>query len=302
MKILVTGGSGFLGSHVVKHLRVMGHEVSAPPSRYYDLRDRTAIYHMMDTYRPQTVVHLAAAVGGIGANEARPGEFLYDNAVMGLHLMDQARLAGVAKFVTIGTSCEYPENAPMPLHEDSLWDGYPAKVTAPYGLAKKLLLAQAQAYRKQYGFNSIHLIPTNLYGPNDHFVSATGHVVPGMIIKIATAKKFNESVELWGTGDATRDFCYVEDAAKAIRLATERYDQPEPVNIGTGTETSIKELAALIAEQLGYSGDIIWNSERPDGTPRRQMDVARAAKEFGFFATTSLAEGIRRTIDWYVNS
>jgi GDP-L-fucose synthase len=300
VRILVTGGSGFLGSHVVRYLRTKGHYVTVPDHQYYDFRDGTAIVHALNLYEPETVIHLAAKVGGIGANEAHPGEFLYDNAMMGLQLIEQSRLAGVGKFVTIGTSCEYPANAPQPLRESTIWDGYPDPTTAPYGLAKKMLLAQGQAYRKQYGFNSIHLIPTNLYGPGDNFDLETSHVVPGMIKKIVAAKATGQpSVELWGTGKPTRELCYIEDAARAIGLATERYDKDEPINIGTGVETSISDLASLISEELEYAGDITWNSTKPDGTVRRKMDVSRAEQEFGFRAEVDLAEGIRRTIAWY---
>lgn len=291
MNVLVTGGGGFLGRHVVEQLREAGHVVQAPSSAVYDLRDPEHIAAALDYTSPEIVVHLAAIVGGIGANATAPGRFFHDNAIMGLELMEQARLAGVEKFVTVGTACSYPADAPLPLREDTIWDGYPAEPTAPYGLAKRMLLAQGQAFRREHGFNAIHVIPSNLYGPGDR----SDHVVPMMI------RKFSEAmarVELWGDGTATRDFLFVTDAARGIVLATERYDAPEPVNLGTGVETTIRELADEVARLYAFGGGRAWDTSRPTGTLRRVMDVTRA-KGFGFSATTTLAEGLRRTVEWY---
>lgn len=299
MRVLVTGGAGFLGSEVVVQLRADGHLVFVPRSDHYDLRTSHGIRRALSDGAPEVVVHLAAAVGGIGANAAEPGRFFYDNAIMGLQLMEQAREAGVAKFVTIGTACSYPRDAPIPLREETLWDGYPAEPTAAYGLAKRMLLAQGQAYRSQYGFNAIHVIPTNLYGPGDNFDAGTGHVIPGLIRRIGQARKAGENaVVCWGTGMATRDFLHVTDAARGIALALERYDEAMPVNLGTGVETEVAEVAEVIALIYSYGGAITWDDTRPDGTPRRCMDVTRA-RSFGFEATTGLLDGLTETIESY---
>ena len=300
MRVLVTGGAGFLGRVVVEQLKATGYEAFVPRGREYDLRTPLGVARVLADSTPDIVVHLAAAVGGIGANQTHPGRFLYENVVMGAELMEQSRLAGVHKFVSVGTACSYPEYAPLPLREDTLWDGYPAAVTAPYGLAKRLLLAQGQAYRAEYGFNVIHLIPTNLYGPRDNFDLETSHVVPGLIRKFSEATRDGSpEVHCWGTGLATREFLYVDDAARAIVWATERYDEPEPVNIGTGVEVTIFELVGMIAGLYGYRGDTVWDSARPDGAPRRLLDVSRAETAFGFRAEVSLDEGLRRTVEWY---
>lgn len=298
-RVMVTGGAGFLGTPTVELFEQQGYDVFVPRSRDYDLRVRRDIARALE-WGPDVVVHLAAAVGGIGANAAEPGRFFYDNALMGIQLMEMSRLVGVRKFVTVGTVCEYPENPPVPFSETDLWQGYPTPVTAPYGLAKKMLLVQAQAYRQQYGFNSIHVIPTNLYGPGDNFDLATGHVVPALIRKFLEAKLTNAStVTCWGSGNASREFILVSEAARAIVLATERYDGAEPVNIGSGIETPVRELAETVATLILYSGDIVWDSSKPDGQPRRVLDVSRAAA-FGFKCGTSLEEGLRQTIEWYV--
>lgn len=297
MRILVTGGNGFFGKAVVQRFRNK-HTVFAPSSAEYDLRDGDAIRAALYTIKPEVVVHLAAAVGGIGANAAEPGRFFYDNAVMGIQLMEQARLCGVKKFVTIGTVCEYPMNPPTPFREEALWEGYPTPVTAPYGLAKKMLLVQAQAYREQYGFDSIHLIPTNLYGPEDNFDIESGHVIPALIRKFADAKRTGDDVVCWGSGVATREFLYIGEAARAVVLATERYSAPEPVNIGAGVETSIKELTEMIGNLYKFTGEIRWDTSKPDGQPRRVLDVSRA-KRFGFTNQIPLEDGLRSTVAWY---
>lgn len=298
MRVMVSGGNGFVGTHVVHALREAGYEVFAPTSAECDLRTPWGISDALSVM-PQVVIHLAATVGGIGANQAYPGRYLYENAVMGLNLMEEARLAGVGKFVGIGTACEYPDRAPLPLQEDTLWDGYPSPVTAPYALAKRLLLAQGQAYRAEYGFNAIHLIPANLYGPGDHFDPETSHVVPALIRRFSEAI-WSDAPEVvcWGTGTATREFVYVADAARAIMLAMERYDAPEPVNIGTGEEVSILGLVSRIAGLYGYTGEIRWDTSRPDGTPRRVLDTSRA-EAFGFRAEVSLDAGLKDTVEWY---
>jgi GDP-L-fucose synthase len=299
MRIVLTGGNGFLGRHVANRLKADGHFVFIPRSAEYDLRTPDGIRRALFG-DPEIVIHLAAAVGGIGANVAHPAQFLYENASMGLELMEAARLAHVDKFVTIGTSCEYPADAPLPLREDDIWNGYPAPETAPYGLAKRMLLAQGQSYWQEYGMDVIHLIPTNLYGPGDHFNRETSHVIPAMISKFSEATRMGlPSVECWGTGTATREFLYVEDAADAIVQATFAYDDAEPVNIGTGIETPLVDVAQHIAGIYGYEGDITWDDSRPDGVSRRWMDVSRAEQAFGFRAETSLDEGLKRTIEWY---
>jgi GDP-L-fucose synthase len=301
-RVVVTGGAGFLGSFVVEALRARGcREVSAPRSRDYDLRESEGIARLYDQTRPHVVVHLAAVVGGIGANRANPGRFFYDNAIMGIQLMEYARRVGVEKFIAVGTVCAYPKLTPVPFKEEDLWNGYPEETNAPYGLAKKMLLVQAQAYRAQYGFNAIYLLPVNLYGPRDNFDLESSHVIPAMIRKFLGAKERGEpSVVLWGDGSPTREFLYVEDAAEAIALATERYDGPEPVNLGSGEEISIRELAELIATEVGFRGEIGWDTTQPNGQPRRRLDVSRAERLLGFRARHPFRDGVRETVDWFV--
>jgi GDP-L-fucose synthase len=299
-RVLVTGGSGFLGQHVVRRLRACCPDVVAPAHREYDLRDRDAIIRMYRTFRPTLVVHLAAIVGGIGANRARPAEFFSDNLMMGAQLFHEAWRAGVAKFVGIGTVCAYPKLAPVPFREEDLWNGYPEETNAPYGLAKKMLLVQSQAYRAQYGFNSIFLLPVNLYGPGDTFDPETSHVIPALIRKCVEAvERGDQRIEVWGDGTATREFLYVEDAADAILLASELYDSSEPVNIGSSSEISIRDLVRLIAAEVGFNGEIVWDRSKPNGQPRRKLDVRRAQERFGFRSTTPFDVGLRRTIQWY---
>lgn len=299
MHVLVTGGNGFLGRVVVERFRAAGHRVFAPRSTECDLRTYAGVRRALLGH-PEVVVHLAAAVGGIAANVASPGRFVYENVIMGTALMEQARLAGVVKFVSVGTSCEYPADAPMPLRESDIWNGYPAPETAPYGLAKRMLLAQGQAYRAEYGFDAIHLIPTNLYGPHDTFDHETSHVIPALIRRYSQARRNGDAVvRCWGTGEATREFLYVADAADAIVAATLGYSGPEPVNVGTGVETPLREVAALIATATGFEGETVWDPSRPEGVSRRWMDVSRAEEWFGFRATTPLAEGLARTVAWY---
>jgi len=301
-RVVVTGGAGFLGSFVVEALHARGcREISVPRSRDYDLRESDDIARLYDRTRPQVVVHLAAVVGGIGANRANPGRFFYDNAIMGLQLMEYARRLGVEKFIAVGTVCAYPKVTPVPFKEEDLWNGYPEDTNAPYGLAKKMLLVQAQAYRAQYGFNAIHLLPVNLYGPRDNFDLESSHVIPAMIRKFLAAKERGApSVVLWGDGSPTREFLYVEDAAEAIALATERYDGSEPVNLGSGEEISIRELAELIAAEVGFRGEIVWDTTQPNGQPRRRLDVSRAERLFGFRAKHPFRDGVRQTVDWFV--
>ena len=301
-RVVVTGGAGFLGSFVVEALHARGcREISVPRSRDYDLRESDDIARLYDRTRPQVVVHLAAVVGGIGANRANPGRFFYDNAIMGLQLMEYARRLGVEKFIAVGTVCAYPKVTPVPFKEEDLWNGYPEDTNAPYGLAKKMLLVQAQAYRAQYGFNAIHLLPVNLYGPRDNFDLESSHVIPAMIRKFLAAKERGApSVVLWGDGSPTREFLHVEDAAEAIALATERYDGSEPVNLGSGEEISIRELAELIAAEVGFRGEIVWDTTQPNGQPRRRLDVSRAERLFGFRAKHPFRDGVRQTVDWFV--
>jgi GDP-L-fucose synthase len=301
-RVLVTGGAGFLGSCVVEHLRQRDwcSEVFVPRSRDYDLREEQAVVRLYEDAQPDIVIHAAGIVGGIGANRANPGTFFYDNLMMGVQTMHQAFLRGVEKFVAIGTICAYPKFTPVPFREDNLWDGYPEETNAPYGLAKKMLLVQAQAYRQQYGFNAIYLLPVNLYGPRDNFDPQSSHVIPALIKKCSDAIDNGEDeIVVWGDGSSTREFIYVEDCAEAIVIATERYDKPDPVNIGAGFEISIKDLVYLIAEFTGFSGKITWDTSKPGGQPRRCLDVGRAEREFRFRAGTSFEEGLRRTIDWY---
>ena len=299
---MVTGGAGFLGRHVVEKLQRRGANVFVPRSAVYDLREKDRIIAALADGRPEIVVHLAAVVGGIGANRANPGRFFYDNAIMGIELMEQCRRAGVEKFVGTATVCAYPKYAPLPFREDDIWNGYPEETNAPYGLAKKMLLVQAQAYRQQYGFNAITLFPVNLYGPGDNFDPESSHVIPALIRKFveATARGAG-TVDAWGTGSASREFLYVEDAAEGIALATERYDAPDPVNLGAGREITIRELAQTIAELCGFRGRIAWDASQPDGQPRRMLDTSRARETFGFAAQTDFEEGLRRTISWYAD-
>ncbi len=300
-RFVVTGGAGVLGSRVVSALHERGaNDVIVPRSAEYDLRQQAAVSDLLRDTKPDVIIHMAAVVGGIGANRARPAEFFYDNLVMGTHLMHEAWRCGVKKFVTIGTVCAYPKHTPIPFQESALWDGYPEETNAPYGLAKKMLLVQGQAYHQQYGFNAIYLLPTNLYGPGDNFDPESSHVIPALIRKFVEAKaRGDRQVTAWGTGSATREFLYVDDAAQGIALAVEHYNKPEPVNIGSGSEISIRDLTELIAEMVGYQGEIGWDTSKPDGQPRRGLDTTRAEEEFGFRATTTFREGLKRTIDWY---
>lgn len=299
-RVFVTGGSGFLGGYVVQRLRECGADVAAPSRRECDLLDAHAIDRALTGVRPQTIVHLAATVGGIGANQREPGRFFYENVLMGVQLIEAARRHAVEKIVVAGTVCAYPKHTPVPFHEAALWDGYPEETNAAYGIAKKALLVQLHAYRQQYGLNGIFLIPVNIYGPRDTFDPARSHVIPALIRKMVTARRSNaRSVEVWGTGRASREFLYVEDCARGVVLAAERYDAAEPVNIGAGSEITIAALARLIANLSGYKGTLTFNRALPDGQPRRSLDVSRAEQTFGFRASTPLEEGLRRTIDWY---
>ncbi|MFZ5599274.1 MAG: GDP-L-fucose synthase family protein [Bacillota bacterium] len=301
-RIIVTGGAGFLGSHVVDILKLRGCEkIFAPRSKEYDLRIEKDIVKMYRDFKPNIVIHLAAVVGGIGANRANPGKFFYDNLMMGTQLIEQGRLHQIEKFVAVGTICSYPKYTPVPFKEDDLWIGYPEETNAPYGLAKKMMLVQSQAYREQYGFNSIFLLPVNLYGCRDNFDPETSHVIPALIKKCVEANKEGRKfIEVWGTGKATREFIYVEDAAEAIILATEKFNKSDPVNIGTGFEISIKDLVVLIAKCTGFNGEIIWDTTKPDGQPRRCLDTSKAYEEFGFKASTTFEEGLQKTVDWYL--
>jgi GDP-L-fucose synthase len=295
-RALVTGGSGFLGTHLVEQLQDDGHEVIVPRSHEYDLQRADDAARLFDESAPEVVYHLAALAGGIGANRAEPGRFWYANLVMGAYVLEQSRLHDVGKVVMLGTICEYPKFARVPFREDDLWDGYPEETNAPYGIAKKAHLVGGQAYRDQYGMNVVHLLPVNLYGPRDNFDLETSHVIPALIRKMTAG---DEKVVLWGDGSPTREFLYVEDAARGIALAGEQYDDPEPVNLGSGDEISIRELAELTAELTGFEGEIEWDTSKPNGQPRRQLDVSRARERFGFEAETPLREGLATTIAWY---
>ena len=301
-RFVITGGAGFLGEFVVEELkRRDATDIFVPRSADYDLRDHDAVMALLEDTHPDVIIHLAAVVGGIGANREHPAEFFYDNLTMGIHLFHEAWQAGVKKFVTIGTVCAYPKFTPVPFREENLWIGYPEETNAPYGLAKKMLLVQGQAYHQQYGFPNIYLLPTNLYGPGDNFDLETSHVIPALIRKCLQAKeRGDESITAWGTGTATREFLYVEDAARGIALATEHYNKPEPINLGSGMEISIRNLLELIAELTGYQGNIIWDDTKPDGQPRRSLDTSRAEQVLGFKAETSFREGLQKTINWYL--
>jgi GDP-L-fucose synthase len=299
--VVVTGGAGFLGSNVVSLLRARGcREIFVPRSATYDLRDRSAVARLYADAHPDVVIHLAAVVGGIGANREHPGQFFYDNAMMGIQLIEGARQVGVEKFVCVGTICAYPKHTPVPFKEEDLWNGYPEETNAPYGLAKKMLLVQLQAYRQEYGVNGIYLLPVNLYGPGDNFDPASSHVIPAIIRKCVEARdRGDKEMIAWGSGQATREFLYVEDAAEGIVLATERYNKPDPVNLGAGEEIRIRDLVALIARLAGYTGQVRWDPSKPDGQPRRMLDTTAATREFGFSAKTPLEEGLRRAIKDY---
>lgn len=316
-RITVTGGKGFLGTHLVRKLKEEYgyHNVLIADLPEYDLRMAEEIKRMFDKQKPNIIIHLAAVVGGIGANRERPGKFFYDNAIMGIQLMHEAWQKGIEKFVALGTICCYPKFTPIPFKERELWKGYPEETNAPYGLAKKMLLVQSQAYRQQYGFNSIFLLPVNLYGPGDKLDPKTSHVIPAIINKMFDAmytydqqenrykrNERDETIVVWGTGKATREFLYVEDAAEAIILATERYNKSDPVNIGAGFEITIKDLVRLMAKLTGFKGEIVWDTSKPDGQPRRMLDTSKAENEFGFKAKTSFEEGLKKTIEWYLST
>jgi len=299
--VAVTGGAGFLGSYLIERLRQRGcRNIFVPRSRDYDLVDRDAVRRVFEAAHTDLVIHLAARVGGIGANQANPGSFFFDNLMMGTLLMEEARQRRIDKFVAVGTVCAYPKVTPTPFREENLWGGYPEETNAPYGLAKKMLLVQAQAYRQQYGFNAIYLLPANLYGPRDNFDPSSGHVIPALIRKCVEARERGDShVVVWGDGTPTREFLYVDDAAEAIVRASEHYDAADPVNVGSGMEISIRDLVHLIAEETGYKGEVKWDTTKPNGQPRRALDTSKAERMFGFRARTPFGDGLRRTIAWY---
>ncbi|MGI6740978.1 MAG: GDP-L-fucose synthase family protein [Brevefilum sp.] len=301
-KICVTGGAGFLGTHLINEIRARGAEqIFVPTIDKYNLVQRESILKMLDDSRPDVIIHLAAHVGGIGANREHPAEFFYDNLMMGVQLLHEAYVRGVEKFVAIGTVCAYPKFTPVPFKEDDLWIGYPEETNAPYGLAKKMLLVQSQAYRDQYGYNSIFLLPVNLYGPGDNFDPRSSHVIPALIRKCIEARAQGvDHIEVWGDGSPTREFIYAEDAARGIALATERYNKSDPVNLGSGFEISIKDLVQMIARMTGFEGELVWDTTKPNGQPRRALDTSRAKQEFDFEARTDFEEGLQKTIDWYL--
>jgi GDP-L-fucose synthase len=299
-RVVVTGGAGFLGAFVVDALRARGVEPVVPRSREHDLRKEADIARLLAAARPDVIIHLAAVVGGIGANRENPGSFFYDNLLMGVQLLEECRLQGVPKVLTVGTICSYPKLTPVPCREDDLWIGYPEETNAPYGLAKKMLLVQSQAYRQQYGCNFIHVLPVNLYGPGDNFDPASSHVIPALIKKVQDALDGGAGhIEVWGTGGASREFLYVEDAARGICMAAESYDGAEPVNLGAGFEIQIRDLVKLICKVMGFRGEIRWDADKPDGQPRRSLDTSRAERLFGFRAAVGFEDGLRRTIEWY---
>lgn len=301
-RIVVTGGGGFLGSHVVCKLKARGcSSVFAPRRRDYDLTQAEAVERLFREHRPEILIHAAAVVGGIGANRENPGSFFYSNAIIGIQVIEAARSHGVDKTVVLGTICAYPKLTPVPFREENLWDGYPEETNAPYGIAKKALLVQCQAYRQQYGMNAIYLLPVNLYGPRDNFDVKSSHVIPALIRKCVEAREEGRpEIECWGDGSATREFLYVEDAADGVIAAAEKYDGPEPVNLGSGMEISIRDLVQKIASLTGYDGKIRWDATKPNGQPRRCLDITRSEREFGFRTKTGFDEGLRRTIDWYL--
>jgi len=301
-RVLVTGGHGFLGQHILKKMRGRGcKQIIAPAIEEYDLRKEQNIIDLYKTAKPDLIIHLAAIVGGIEANRQLPGTFFYDNLIMGMQLIEQARIFGINKFVAIGSACAYPKLTPVPFKEEDLWNGYPEETNAPYGLAKKMLLVQSQAYRQQYGLNYIYLLLVNLYGPGDNFDPKISHVIPALIKKCVDAKeKKEDSITIWGTGEASREFLYAEDGAEGILLAAEKYNKPEPVNIGAGLEITIKDLVNLIAKLTGFKGNIVWDASKPDGQPRRCLDTSKAKKEFGFKAKVGFEEGLTRAINWYI--
>jgi GDP-L-fucose synthase len=300
-RVVVTGGAGFLGTHLIRRLEQVGcRQIFVPVYPDWDLTRMTDVDRLFAERRPDVLIHLAAVVGGIGANRANPGRFFYDNAIMGIQLIEAARRCGVEKTVILGTICAYPKFTPVPFREPDLWNGYPEETNAPYGLAKKMLLVQCQAYREQYGMNAIFLLPVNLYGPGDNFDPESSHVIPALIRKCVEAVELrSDGIVLWGDGSPTREFLYVEDAAEGIVLATERYDKADPVNLGSGMEISIRDLAMTIARMTGFSGRITWDSTKPNGQPRRCLDVSGAEREFGFSAATRFDIGLRKTIEWY---
>jgi GDP-L-fucose synthase len=299
-KVVVTGGAGFLGRFLVQRLRDAGADVFVPRSKDYDLVKNEDVVRLLEDARPEMVIHLAAVVGGIGHNQKNPGRFFYDNLMMGVQLIEQSRLHNVKKFVATGTVCAYPKFTPVPFKEDDIWNGYPEETNAPYGLAKKMMLVQSQSYREQYGFNSIFLLPANLFGPFDNFDLETSHVIPALIRKCVEARRSGAPfIEAWGSGGVSREFLYVEDCAEGIFRAAAAYDESLPVNLGNGREVMIRDLVELIAKLTGFEGEIRWQASRPDGQPRRRLDVTRAFEKFGFQAQTSLEDGLRRTIDWY---